>query len=117
MSAHPIIQYADPETALAWLERAFGFETTAMDRDEEGVVRHAELRAGGTLVMVAVGEGSPGQGWTYVAVPEVDELHARAVAAGAEITMPLTDQDYGSRDFAARDPDGNRWSFGTYQPA
>ena len=23
--------------------------------------------------------------------------------------------DYGSRDFAVRDPEGNRWSFGTYR--
>jgi uncharacterized glyoxalase superfamily protein PhnB len=29
----------------------------------------------------------------------------------------LTDQDYGSREFAARDPEGNLWSFGTYRPA
>jgi uncharacterized glyoxalase superfamily protein PhnB len=28
--------------------------------------------------------------------------------------MELTDQDYGSREFIARDPEGNIWSFGTY---
>jgi uncharacterized glyoxalase superfamily protein PhnB len=28
----------------------------------------------------------------------------------------LTDTDYGSRDFAVRDPEGNHWSFGTYEP-
>jgi uncharacterized glyoxalase superfamily protein PhnB len=36
-------------------------------------------------------------------------------AAGAEILMGLHDTDYGSRDFAVRDPEGNRWSFGTYR--
>ncbi len=30
--------------------------------------------------------------------------------------MELTDQDYGSRDFAVRDAEGNVWSFGTYRP-
>ena len=30
--------------------------------------------------------------------------------------MELTDQEYGSRDFAVRDLEGNRWSFGTYEP-
>jgi len=30
--------------------------------------------------------------------------------------MELTDTDYGSRDFAVRDPEGNIWSFGTYAP-
>jgi uncharacterized glyoxalase superfamily protein PhnB len=28
----------------------------------------------------------------------------------------LQDTDYGSREYAARDPEGNEWSFGTYQP-
>jgi uncharacterized glyoxalase superfamily protein PhnB len=30
--------------------------------------------------------------------------------------MELTDQDYGSREYAARDPEGNVWCFGTYRP-
>ena len=45
-----------------------------------------------------------------------DALHDRAAAGGAEIVMGLTDQDYGSREFAARDPHGNVWCFGTYRP-
>jgi uncharacterized glyoxalase superfamily protein PhnB len=53
----------------------------------------------------------------YVTVDDPDALHDRAVAAGAEIVMGLTDQDYGSREFAARDPHGNVWSFGTYRPS
>ena len=52
----------------------------------------------------------------YVVVDDPDAHHDRAVAAGANVVMPLTDQDYGSRDYAARDPEGNQWSFGTYQP-
>ena len=32
------------------------------------------------------------------------------------IEMELRDTDYGSRDFACRDPEGNLWSFGTYWP-
>ena len=30
--------------------------------------------------------------------------------------MPPTDLDYGSRDYGARDLEGNLWSFGTYAP-
>jgi uncharacterized glyoxalase superfamily protein PhnB len=33
------------------------------------------------------------------------------------MVMELTDQPYGSREYAARDPEGNVWCFGTYQPA
>ncbi len=67
-------------------------------------------------------EGDPvfnqgaGQTSVYLVVDEPDPLFRRAQAAGAEIVMEPTDQDYGSRDFVARDPEGNLWSFGTYAP-
>jgi uncharacterized glyoxalase superfamily protein PhnB len=70
-----------------------------------------------------VGSGNPvydrgaGRTTVYVEGDEVDSLHERASGAGAEIVMAPTDQDYGSRDFSARDPEGNVWSFGTYRPA
>jgi uncharacterized glyoxalase superfamily protein PhnB len=51
-----------------------------------------------------------------VVVPEIDALYERARAAGAEIVMAIRDTEYGSRDFAARDPEGHLWSFGTYAP-
>lgn len=117
MSLHPILSYADPDAALAFLERAFGFTEHAVHRNEDGTVGHAEVRAGGGVVMFGASRPERrGGGWTYVAVDEVDALHERARAAGAEITMEPTDQDYGSRDFAALDPEGNEWSFGTYSP-
>jgi uncharacterized glyoxalase superfamily protein PhnB len=65
--------------------------------------------------------GSPefpsGPSTIYVVVDDPDAHHDRARAAGAEIVRELTDQDYGSREYAARDPAGNVWSFGTYMPA
>jgi len=86
-------------------------------------VAHAQLRFGDQFVMLSsTGAGNPvfdqGAGRTsvYLAVDEVDSLHDRAHDAGAEIVMPPTDQDYGSRDFVARDPEGNLWCFGTYRP-
>lgn len=36
---------------------------------------------------------------------------------GAEVVMGLTDQPYGSREFAVTDPEGDVWSVGTYRPA
>jgi uncharacterized glyoxalase superfamily protein PhnB len=52
----------------------------------------------------------------YIVVDDIDAHHRRAVEHGAEILMPPTDQDYGSRDYMARDAEGNIWSFGTYAP-
>jgi uncharacterized glyoxalase superfamily protein PhnB len=52
----------------------------------------------------------------YVAVDDPDAHHDRAKAAGAEITRELVDQPYGSREYGARDLEGNPWYFGTYRP-
>jgi uncharacterized glyoxalase superfamily protein PhnB len=60
---------------------------------------------------------TPGCGSAYVVTSQPDALFARATAAGAEVLTELTDTDYGSRDFAVRDPEGNRWYFGTYRGA
>lgn len=46
-------------------------------------------------------------------VSPIDDERARK--AGAQITADPPGTDYGSRDFAAQDPEGNRWSFGTYR--
>jgi uncharacterized glyoxalase superfamily protein PhnB len=51
------------------------------------------------------------------AVDDPDALHDRAKEAGATIVRELADQDYGSREFTASDPEGNLWSFGTYRPS
>jgi uncharacterized glyoxalase superfamily protein PhnB len=59
----------------------------------------------------------PGNFSAYVVTGDPDALHARAVAHGAKVTVELHDTDYGSRDFAIEDPEGNRWVFGTYPGA
>jgi|1186.fasta_scaffold121883_3 catechol 2,3-dioxygenase-like lactoylglutathione lyase family enzyme len=41
-----------------------------------------------------------------IEVDDVDAVHARAVAAGAEVVYPLTDEEWGLRRFFVRDPDG-----------
>jgi uncharacterized glyoxalase superfamily protein PhnB len=123
MSIYPTLRYQDAHAAIDFLERAFGFERKAL-YDDGGVVQHAELRFGDGMVMLgSVKEGDfdriappPGCASAYLVTGDVDALHERAVAAGADIVMPLRDLDYGSRDFAARDPEGNLWSFGTYDP-
>ncbi|MET8503962.1 VOC family protein [Streptomyces sp. NPDC004787] len=121
----PALRYEDAHAAVKQLTEAFGFTAHAVYEAEDGRIAHAELRFGNGMVML----GSTGTGSTfdrlmasagpvgvYVHVPDVDEHHARAVAHGVEIVMPPTDQDYGSRDYMARDAGGNVWSFGTYAP-
>ncbi len=126
-SIYPALRYRDAEAAVEWLGRAFGFEEQAVHRGDDGTIQHAELRLGNGLVML--GQHRPGGFFgdtppdpaaspqsIYVVVEDVDAHHDRARAAGAEIARGPVDQDYGSREYAARDLEGNLWSFGTYDP-
>jgi uncharacterized glyoxalase superfamily protein PhnB len=120
---YPILRYANAYAAIDFLEQAFGCERLEVHEGENGGVAHAELRCGPTYVMLSsTSEGdevySQGAGRTsiYAVVDDPDPLFERAKGAGAEVVMEPTDQDYGSRDFAVRDPEGNLWAFGTYAP-
>lgn len=123
----PALRYDDAEAALTWLRDAFGFTEHAIHRGDDGTIHHAELQLGAGMIMLGQHrqddwmDGNTADPMTspigmYVVIDDPDALHARAVAAGATIVRGLTDQDYGSRDFSARDFEGNLWSFGTYSP-
>lgn len=120
----PALHYRDPEAALEWLKAAFSFTEKAVHRDSGGRVQHAELRLGDGLVMfggrpaetVAGRDGAQPPVSIYAVVDDPDAHCERARAAGARITRELTDQPYGSREYSAQDPEGNHWSFGTYDP-
>ncbi|MFJ1457759.1 VOC family protein [Nocardia sp. N2S4-5] len=117
----PCLSYRDAPAAMDFLRRAFGFAETARYGDGD-VVEHAEMRlpGGGGVMLGTTRPGSaleqlpPGTGAVYVVIDNPDELYARATAAGATITQELRDEDYGSRGFTCRDPEGVFWSFGTY---
>ncbi|MET8750579.1 VOC family protein [Streptomyces sp. NPDC059104] len=121
----PTLLYRDAGAAIRQLTEAFGFTRVAVYEGDDGAVMHAELAYGNGAVML----GSKGRGGAfdkamegagpsgvYLVVDDVDAHHRRAVEHGVEILMEPTDQDYGSRDYMARDAEGNVWSFGTYAP-
>jgi uncharacterized glyoxalase superfamily protein PhnB len=121
----PTLRARDARGLIRFLVDAFGFEEVVTYGDQPDgsgdVVVHAELGwplGGGVMLGSARDDGpwalTPGTAGCYVVTDDPDALHDRAVAAGAEVLQPLHDTDYGSRDFAVRDPEGNRWSFGTY---
>jgi uncharacterized glyoxalase superfamily protein PhnB len=122
----PTLRARDARALIRFLVDAFGFEETAVYGEGDLVV-HAELAwpEGGGIMLGSVRDDDtddacaarPGTFGAYVVTADPDALHARAEAAGAEITTGPHETDYGSRDFAARDTEGNRWSFGTYPGA
>lgn len=123
-SVFATLQAEDAHALLTYLTETFGFRLTAR-HDDGDTVAHAELawpEGAGGVMLGTYREGRtwsrrPGTAGTYVVVKEVDALHDRAQKAGAEVVAPLSDTDYGSREFTVKDPEGNLWSFGTYPGA
>lgn len=123
----PALRYADADAGITFLEDAFGASEKAVHRDEGGVIQHAELALGAGLIMVGQHRQDARAGGEapdplaspisiYVTVEDPDAHHAVARAAGATVVREPEDMEYGSREYAVRDPEGNLWSFGTYDP-
>jgi uncharacterized glyoxalase superfamily protein PhnB len=117
----PSLRYRDAGRAIEFICEAFGFEGHHVYENPDGTIAHAELVYGDGAVMLGTDRDDSygshvGHGWMYVVVEDADAHCAQAKAAGAEIVRELDDQSYGSRDYSARDFEGNLWSFGTYRP-
>ena len=126
----PALHYRNAPGAIDWLCQVFGFERHALYANPDGTVAHAELTLNGGMIMLGSAKedehaqrfrspdelnGVETRG-VYIVVADADQVHARAVAAGATIVRPLQNTDYGSREFAVKDPEGHSWSAGTYDP-
>lgn len=120
----PTLRAHDARALIRFLVDVVGFEETAV-YGEGDLVQHAQLSwppGGGVMLGSARGGEAenasatrPGSFGAYVVADDVDALHARIAAAGADITAAPHNTDYGSRDFSIVDPEGNRWTFGTYR--
>jgi len=126
----PALRYRNAPEAIDWLCQVFGFERRAVYPGPNGTIGHAELTLGGGMVMLgSVKDDEYGRGFkspdelggmetrsTYVIVANAEAVYARAQAAGARIVRAIQNTDYGSREFTVKDPEGNSWSVGTYDP-
>ena len=52
----------------------------------------------------------------YIVIADVNAHYERALAAGAVIEQQPEAQDYGGSMYICRDPEGNLWNFGSYDP-
>jgi uncharacterized glyoxalase superfamily protein PhnB len=126
----PTMLYQDAPAAIEWLCSTLGFEKHVVYPGENGAIAHAELTFGNGMIMLgSAKEAGYGRLVTtparlsgattqaaYIVVGDTDALYERVKAAGAEIVRKLNTTDYGSREFACRDPEGHIWNFGTYDP-
>ena len=119
----PALFYDDPNAALEWLAKAFGFEPRLSYTNDAGGVAYAEVELGDGIVAVRQARGhsphdaspraSGGVNTAHVAVvvPDVDAHCAHAQQAGARVVEPLTDKFYGLRSYTVEDCEGHRWTF------
>ncbi len=124
----PALYYQDPKAAVAWLERAFGFETTVAIDGPGGnqTMGHYELAIGGrgrimvggewtaTVRSPASLEGANTQTVHVLLTGDLDAHCERARAAGAMIVGEPQDESYGDRVYRAADPEGHVWTFATH---
>ena len=116
--------FLDADAMMRWLG-AIGFTehaTYRSDHDDQ-VVEHAEwLWPGGGGIMFGSRRDdgavdNAGGSAAYLVTDDPDAVFAAAVDAGATVLRPMVDQDYGGRGGSVADPEGNHWSFGSYQPS
>lgn len=110
--------------AIAFYKRAFGASELLRVLGPGGVLMHAEIKIGDSIIMLAdefpqmdalspktIG-GSPVGLMLYL--PNVDEVFQRAIAAGAKELRPLQNQFYGDRSGTVEDPFGHKWTVATH---
>ncbi|MBP1204205.1 putative glyoxalase superfamily protein PhnB [Duganella sp. 1411] len=110
--------------AIEFYKRAFNAVEAARMQTPDGKIMHAMVRIGDSNVMLvdefpdygSVGpkklNGSPVT--LHVYVPNVDQVFAQAVAAGATVKMPVENQFWGDRYGQVIDPFGHHWSLATH---
>ncbi len=117
----PSLQARDALALIEFYVNTFGFLKTAVYADGDRVA-HAQLdwpEGGGIMLGSykpdAEWRRTPGTLGAYVVTDRLDEIYARVQAARTPIRRPLTETDYGGREFSVEDPEGNLWSFGNYR--
>ncbi len=123
-TATPYLIVKGGASALEFYAEAFGAIETMRMPGAEGMIGHAEIRVGNSVIMLSDGcsvqgrvdplslGGSPVGILLYV--EDVDAFVARATAAGATLTSPVVDQFYGDRMGTLSDPFGHVWYVATH---
>lgn len=115
----PHVIYDDPERAVDWLTRAFGFRerSAARHTSPDGRVGRTQMEIEEsflTLGLPSVHGGSPRHGVStmlYIYLDDVEAHYRRAVAAGARIVSELEEHAWGDRSYQAADVEGHQWTF------
>ena len=115
-SVNPYLHPLRAEPLIGFLKRAFAAQEVAKYASPDGVVHHAVIRIGDSVVEMgeAHGKYEPIPAMFYLYVPDCDALYRRALAAGAKSLHEPADQPYGDRSAAVTDSFGNTWYVATH---
>lgn len=120
----PDLVVSDAARAIEFYKRAFGAEEVLRFTHPSGKIGHAEIKIGDSIIMIT--DEWPGAccrspktlGGTAVNISlymeDVDKVFDQAVAAGAEVKMPVQDMFWGDRFGQVTDPFGHCWSLMTH---
>ncbi len=116
---HNVNPYLHPrraEPVIGFLKRAFGAQELAKYATPDGVVVHAEIRVGDSVIEMgeAHGKYAPNPTMFYLYVPNVDDVYRTALAAGATSVQEPADQPWGDRLGMVKDAFGNTWNIATH---
>jgi uncharacterized glyoxalase superfamily protein PhnB len=120
----PHLVIAGAAEALDFYVRALGAVEEFRMPGPDGKLMHGQMRIGGNAIML--GEEAPEWGilgpktlkgspvYIHLYVDDADAFVARAVKAGAKVTMPVADMFWGDRYGKIQDPFGHNWSIATH---
>jgi len=120
----PFLTVRDAVRAIEFYKQAFGAEERGVMKGPDGKVMHAELKIGDSIIMLSdefpdygalspQTSGGAGMG-LHIYLDGVDAAFDRAVKAGAQVEMPVSDQFWGDRYGKLKDPFGHKWSIATH---
>ncbi len=120
----PHLVVRDAAQAIEFYKKAFGAKETVRMDGPGGKIMHAEIKIGDSHLFLADempewGSKSPlmlgGTGTPIcLYVENADAVFNKAVAAGAQVKMPLANQFWGDRYGKVMDPYGHEWEIATH---
>jgi uncharacterized glyoxalase superfamily protein PhnB len=115
-NVNPYLHPRRAEPFINFLKRAFGAEEVAKYASPDGVVNHAVVKMGDSMIELGEAQGKYDtmDAMFYLYVPDVDDVYRRAVEAGAISFQEPADQFYGDRNAGVKDNFGNKWYIATH---
>jgi len=101
---------------IEFLKNAFGAEERYLAQSPDGIVHHAQLRIGNSMLEMgdAHGRYQPMPAMFFLYTEDVDRLYESALKAGATSLQAPADQPYGDRVGGVKDPFANQWYIATH---